>query len=217
MQILIGNFENILLIIMAKTEAQKAARRERRAIARREAEATRAEIERRFSERQAPGPYDEVICYRCHKKGHYAIKCRVRRKKRNVDDRFARPEIVCFKCREKGHFLSHCPKVKRKKCVLNLPVDRLTICYHCRQTGHIARNCTERQRGEQAIARPARAKSVMVIDKDGNISYYCNNCKEWGHVDFECVNPPLTQYEVVSSEDESLAKMPTIGQEVVSP
>ena len=202
---------------MAKTEAQKAARREQRAIARREAQLTRAKIERGFNERQGPGPYDDVTCYRCHKKGHFAVTCREKRKKRNVNDRFARPEIVCFKCQEKGHFLSHCPKVKRKKSALDLPVDRLTVCYHCRQNGHIARNCTERQRGKQAIARPARAKSAKLIDKDGNVTYFCRNCRSWGHVDFECVNPPLIQPEIVRTEEESSEQMYTTRREDDSP
>ena len=80
-----------LISVMAKTEAQKAARREQRAIGRKEAEEAREKFEERTTERQGPDPYEDVVCYRCHEKGHYAATCWEKRKKRKVDDSFARP------------------------------------------------------------------------------------------------------------------------------
>ena len=140
---------------MAKTEEQKAARRARREMARREREETIRKHEELVRDRAGPGPYEHVFCYRCHEQGHYAARCRVKRKKegRNVESKRIRSEIVCFKCKEEGNFSNHGPKDKKKKKKESHPssgsTEDVILCYHCKRRGHIARNCSERQQGRQ--------------------------------------------------------------------
>ena len=116
---------------MAKSEEQKAARHERRAIARREAEERELEVQRML---RLEGPWGSVTCYRCHEKGHYAVMCKEKRKKigKETKEKRNRSEIVCFKCREKGHFFSHCPKAKKKDGPPPIRNNGPYICFHCK-------------------------------------------------------------------------------------
>ena len=147
-------------------------------------------------------PIDDVICYRCHEMGHYAAVCRKKRKSKGKEKKGKRirSEILCFKCHEKGHFFSRCPKIVKKKRAPTEAEGGPIICFHCKQVGHIARNCSERQRGRQAVLRPARNNSIWIRGTDGGRRYHCGNCKGWGHVDVECTKPPAVMVGSVNKE-----------------
>ncbi|XP_057452518.1 uncharacterized protein LOC130744344 [Lotus japonicus] len=52
-----------------------------------------------------PAPKDDVICFKCNQKGHYANECG--------------KEIVCWKCKKPGHVERNCPNVAKVEPVLN--------------------------------------------------------------------------------------------------
>ncbi|XP_057452439.1 uncharacterized protein LOC130744266 [Lotus japonicus] len=53
----------------------------------------------------APAPKDDVICFKCNQKGHYANECG--------------KEIVCWKCQKPGHIERDCPNAAKAEPVLN--------------------------------------------------------------------------------------------------
>lgn len=167
---------------MAKSEEQKAARRARRALARKEQEEAMEKWEKIWRERAGPGPYDNVICYRCQEKGHYAAMCGKRDEGKKSEGQRYRSKIFCFKCRSTGHFPSRCQKVKKVNAAPTASVDQSTICYHCRLTGHIARNCPVRKYGRKA-AFP------QFVKEDGCVVHLCKKCRSWGHIEGECSGP----------------------------
>ena len=65
---------------MTKSEEWKVRRKEQSAAARKNREEEIQEYEKQVKERAEPGPYVNVICYRCFNKGHYAAKCSKTRK-----------------------------------------------------------------------------------------------------------------------------------------
>lgn len=170
---------------MAKGEEWKARRRERRAASRKAHEEAIMEYEKRIRERAGPGPYDNIICYRCHGKGHFAAKCSKPRKGKDEEAKLFRSEISCFKCKKKGHFLNHCPMLRKEKRKPVVPVNGSTICYHCKGSGHIARNCPKRQKQKKVMELPANGVTVI---QDGNIQFFCGKCKKWGHPVMDCTD-----------------------------
>ena len=167
---------------MAKSEKQKAARRARRALSRKEREEAIEERERLWRERVEPGPYDHVICYRCQEKGHYAVMCGKRNVGKKKEGKRFRSKIFCFRCRSEGHFPSRCQKVKKVKSAPTTSVDQSTICYHCKRPGHIAKNCSVRKYGKK-VAYP------QFIKEDGSVVHLCQKCRCWGHIEGECSGP----------------------------
>ncbi|XP_057426271.1 uncharacterized protein LOC130719677 [Lotus japonicus] len=53
----------------------------------------------------APAPKDDVVCFKCNQKGHYANECG--------------KEIVCWKCQKPGHVERNCPNAAKVEPVLN--------------------------------------------------------------------------------------------------
>ncbi|XP_057445804.1 uncharacterized protein LOC130737942 [Lotus japonicus] len=52
-----------------------------------------------------PAPKDDVVCFKCNQKGHYANECG--------------KEIVCWKCQKPGHVERNCPNTAKAEQVLN--------------------------------------------------------------------------------------------------
>ncbi|XP_057418432.1 uncharacterized protein LOC130712626 [Lotus japonicus] len=50
-------------------------------------------------------PKEEVVCFKCNQKGHYANGCG--------------KEIVCWKCQKPGHVERNCPDAAKAEPVLN--------------------------------------------------------------------------------------------------
>ena len=195
---------------MARTEEQKAARRARRAIAREKQEEAIKEHQRLLRERYGPDPLEDVICYKCQRRGHYAAVCGAKREKKEKgkekESKRFRSEIICFKCHKKGHFISHCPSIEKTNRAPTATVDGPTLCFHCKQMGHQARDCSKRQRGRQAVLRPARAKGLRMLMEDGSMLHHCGNCKNWGHVEVECTNPYAEEAERVNTKESFLRR-----------
>ncbi|XP_057418347.1 uncharacterized protein LOC130712534 [Lotus japonicus] len=55
-------------------------------------------------------PKEDVVCFKCNQKGHYANECG--------------KEIVCWKCQKPGHVERNCPNAAKAEPVLNTAIGR---------------------------------------------------------------------------------------------
>ncbi|XP_057451855.1 uncharacterized protein LOC130743635 [Lotus japonicus] len=58
----------------------------------------------------AASPKEDVVCFKCNQKGHYANECG--------------KEIVCWKCQKPGHVERNCPNAAKAEPVLNIARGR---------------------------------------------------------------------------------------------
>ncbi|XP_057432282.1 uncharacterized protein LOC130725036 [Lotus japonicus] len=87
----------------------------------------------------APVPKDDVICFKCNKKGHYANECG--------------KEILCWKCQKPGHIERDCRNATKVEPVLNTARGR----------GHTAPGRVFSMSGEQAAVTDDLIQGTCVI------------------------------------------------------
>jgi zinc finger CCHC domain-containing protein 9 len=140
-----------------------------------------------------------LICYRCHKKGHSAESCTAGAGEPDVhgdgDGRKAillgkkKAGMICYKCGSTEHRIQQCAKIKPFLKSGQTKVDFGKVgelpfanCYVCNESGHLSRYCPK--------------NTVGVFPNGGN----CKECGKPGHFAADC--PTKNKKKVGVAEDD---------------